>query len=42
MKTMLAIFGGFVLFLSILGMFGVGNFVLMYGPDKIICVKESK
>ena len=42
MKTILAIFGGFVLALSILGSVGVGNFVLIYSPDKITCEKESK
>ncbi len=39
MKTVLAIFGGFVLTLAILGSFNVGNFVLMYSPDKITCTK---
>lgn len=42
MKTLLAIIGGFVLFLAVAGMFGIGNFVLMYGPDKISCVKGEK
>ena len=40
MKTVLAWFGAFVLFLTVLGMLGVGNFVMMYSPDKITCVKE--
>ena len=39
MKTVLAWIGGFVLFLSVLGMFNIGNFVLMYSPDEISCVK---
>jgi len=26
--------------MGILGMFNIGNFVLYYGPDKLICVKE--
>ena len=42
MKTFLAFVGGFVLFLAVLGSFNVGNFVLMYSPDKISCVKEAK
>jgi hypothetical protein len=42
MKTLLAIFGGFVLTLSILGAFGVGNFVMIYSPNKINCEKETK
>lgn len=39
MKTLLAWFGGFVLFLSILGALDIGNFVLMYSPDEISCTK---
>ena len=39
LKNFLALFGGFVLLLSLLGMFGIGNFVLMYSPDPLICVK---
>jgi hypothetical protein len=42
MKTLLAIFGTFVLTLSILGAFGVGNFVMIYSPNKISCEKETK
>lgn len=41
MKTMLAIVGAFTLFLGLLGAFGVGNFVMIYSPDKITCSKES-
>ena len=40
MKTMLAIVGAFVITLSILGSFGIGNFVLIYSPGKITCQKE--
>ena len=40
MKTLLACAGAFVLALSVLGALGVGNFVLMYSPDKIACTKE--
>ena len=39
MKTLFAIVGGFVVFLAVLGTLNVGNFVLMYSPDKISCVK---
>jgi hypothetical protein len=42
MKTILAVVGGFVLALAILGTFNIGNFVLMYSPDKISCVKEQQ
>jgi hypothetical protein len=42
MKTILAFIGGFTLFLSILGMLDIGNFVMMYSPDKITCTKESE
>jgi hypothetical protein len=42
MKTVLAFIGGFTLFLSILGMLDIGNFVMMYSPDKITCTKETK
>ena len=41
MKTFLACVGAFVLVLSILGAFNIGNFVLMYSPDKITCSKEK-
>jgi hypothetical protein len=40
MKTVLAWFGGFVLVLTLLGILGIGNFVMMYSPDKITCTKE--
>lgn len=41
MKTILSVFGGFVLILSILGALDIGNFVMMYSVDKkITCVKE--
>ena len=39
MKTIFAWTGAFVLALSVLGALGVGNFVLMYSPDKIACTK---
>lgn len=39
MKTMLAIIGAFTVFLGLLGAFGVGNFVMIYSPDKITCTK---
>jgi len=42
MKTMFAVVGAFTISLGILGAFGVGNFVMMYSPDKISCVKEKE
>jgi hypothetical protein len=42
MKTMFAVVGGFVVFLAVLGAVNVGNFVLMYSPDKISCVKGAE
>jgi hypothetical protein len=42
MKTIFACAGAFVLALSILGALGVGNFVLMYSPDKIACTKGTQ
>jgi hypothetical protein len=42
MKTMFAIVGAFTLALGLLGAFGVGNFVMMYSPDKITCAKGTE
>jgi hypothetical protein len=42
MKTMFAIVGAFTVALGVLGSFGVGNFVMMYSPDKISCTKGSE
>lgn len=42
MKTVLAFGGAFVLLLSLLGAFGIGNFVMIYSPDKISCTKEKE
>jgi len=42
MKTVFAVIGGFVLFLALLGTLNIGNFVLMYSPDKISCVKGNE
>lgn len=39
MKTIFAIIGAFTILLGLLGAFGVGNFVMIYSPDKISCVK---
>ena len=39
MKTLFALIGAFVMFLALLGTFDIGNFVLMYSPDKISCTK---
>ena len=41
MKTVLAVIGAFVMFLSVLGALDIGNFVLMYSPDQISCVKGT-
>lgn len=41
-KNLLAIIGASVIFLAVMGSFGVGSFVLMYGPEKITCDKETK
>lgn len=41
MKTVLAATGAFVLFLSLLGMLNIGDFVMIYSPNKITCYKES-
>lgn len=41
MKTALAVIGAFVMFLWVLGALDVGNFVLMYSPNQISCVKET-
>jgi hypothetical protein len=41
MKNFLAFVGGLTVILAVLGLFGVGNFVYVYGADKITCTKES-
>lgn len=42
MKTVLAILGGIVVILALLGILGVGHFTLLYGPDKMNCTYEDK
>jgi hypothetical protein len=42
MRTVLAVIGGFVILLAVIGMLNIGNFVMMYSPDKISCVKGVK
>lgn len=42
MKTLFAVIGAFTVALGVLGAFGVGNFVMIYSPDKISCVKDSQ
>lgn len=42
MKTLFALIGAFTVALGVLGAFGVGNFVMIYSPDKISCSKESE
>ena len=39
MKTLFALIGAFTVALGVLGAFGVGNFVMMYSPNKITCEK---
>jgi hypothetical protein len=39
MKTLFALIGAFTVLLGVLGAFGIGNFVMMYSPDKISCSK---
>lgn len=38
-KNFLALVGAFVVFLTVLGMFGIGNFVIMYDLNPIVCIK---
>lgn len=42
MKTFFALVGAATFALWLLGTLGIGNFVLMYSPDKITCTKDSK
>jgi|TARA_R110000782_G_scaffold135999_2_gene228432 hypothetical protein len=42
MKTMLSTVGAVTIVLWVLGVIGIGNFVFIYGPEKITCIKESK
>jgi len=42
MKTMFALIGAFTFVLGILGSFGIGNFVMIYSPDKINCEYGDK
>jgi hypothetical protein len=39
-KIILYWLGVSLIIMGVLGMFNIGNFVLYYGPDKLICVKE--
>lgn len=38
-KNTLAVIGGFVLFLYVLGALDIGNFVLRYDTNPIICIR---
>ena len=38
-KNFLAVVGAFVMILTILGALGIGNFVLMYDVNPILCIK---
>lgn len=41
MKTALAIFGGFILTLTILGSLNIGHFRLYYGAENLVCTKQA-
>jgi len=41
MRNFLAFVGGLTVILAVLGSFGVGNFMYIYGADKITCTKEA-
>lgn len=38
-KNFLALFGAFVLFLTLLGALDIGNFIMMYSLNPILCVR---
>lgn len=38
-KNFLALLGGLVMILTVLGAFGIGNFVMMYDLNPIVCIK---
>lgn len=38
-KNFLAVVGAFVLILTVLGALGIGNFVMMYDFNPILCVR---
>ena len=38
-KNFLALVGGLVMILTLLGALGIGNFVLMYDLNPIVCIK---
>lgn len=42
MKTFLAIIGGVVLSLWLMGIMGHGKFLLCYGPEGMVCTKEVR
>lgn len=42
MRTMFALIGAFTVLLGLLGAFRVGNFVMIYSPDKISCTKGTE
>ena len=42
LKTLFTIVGGFVTIFYILAVFNIGNFTMIYGPEKVNCIKESK
>ena len=38
-KNFLAVVGAFVMILTLLGALGIGNFVMMYDMNPILCIK---
>jgi hypothetical protein len=39
MKNALAVIGGFVVVLYVMGALGIGNFVLRYDVNPILCIR---
>jgi hypothetical protein len=40
-KCLLTLVGVIVTTLAVAGALGIGNFILIYSPDKHVCTKES-
>ena len=40
-KSLFALIGFVVVLLYVLGLFGIGNFVFYYGPEKKICTSAN-
>ena len=41
-RNILALIGAAVMVLWITGSFGIGNFTFIYGPEKVVYLKEPK